>query len=79
MLKCVTDVLPTAGRSYEGEAGQEGAAASPVYPCGVTGVCQRQTSLTQTHFCNSYNAQWKRKNAELLRKLRFMLPFEHFA
>ena len=54
---------------------QEGAAPSPAYPHGVTGVCQQQTSLTQTHFCNSYNAQWQRKNAQLLGKLRFILPF----
>lgn len=30
-----------------------------LHPHGVTGICQPQTSLAQTHFCNSYNAQWQ--------------------
>lgn len=54
---------------------QEGPAASPAHPHSVTRVCQQQSSLTQTHFCNSYNAQWKMNNAQLLGKLRHIISF----
>lgn len=69
MPKCVTDVSPIAGKGRHKRA-----ALSPAYLQSVTGVCQRQTSLTQAQFCSSYNTRWRRKAAQLLGRLGFILP-----